>query len=250
MSIGSAKASRRAARVLVIDDDPLVQRIGQQVFAPPEYNYAAARNAIEGMQQVSRHRPNVVILDHVLPDDDGLHVLDQIRAIDPHLLVLYITAAGTSVNTIEAMKRGAFDFLAKPLDLDTLQQQVSRALESRRLMQTPVELLAGSERPRPAEMLVGNSAAMREVYKSIGRAAAQDLPVLIAGERGAGKELVARLIHEHGPRAERPFHTVKCSDFSGPWLESEIFGHEPGAFSGRTPVAAVVWRRPKAASCS
>ena len=95
---------------------------------------------------------------------------------------------------------------------------------------------------------MGNSAAMREVYKSIGRAAAQDLPVLIAGERrrqGTG----LRLIHEHGPRAERPFHTVKCSDFSGPWLESEIFGHEPGAFSGRTPDVAVAWRRPKAAWC-
>ena len=108
MSIGSRQSVAARRRVLVIDDDPLVQGFGQQVFAPPEYNYAAARNAIEGLQQVSRHRPDVVILDHVLPDDDGLHVLDQIRAIDPHLPVLYITAAGTSINTIEAMKRGAF----------------------------------------------------------------------------------------------------------------------------------------------
>jgi len=232
MTTGSGRAVPRAARVLVIDDDPLVQRIGQQVFAPPEYNYCAAGTASEGLKQVSRQRPDVVILDHVLPDEDGLCVLDQIRAIDRHVLVLFITAMGTSANTIEAMKRGAFDFLAKPLDLNLLQQQVSRALESRRLMRTPVELLAKSDVLPPTEMLVGNSTAMREVYKGIGRVAAQDLPVLIVGERGTGRELVARLIHENGPRASAPLHSVKCSDFSGPWLESEIFGHEAGAFSG------------------
>ena len=245
MSTGSATA-RRAARILLIDDDPLVQRVVQQVFAPPKYNYAAAGTASEGLQQISRHRPDVVILDHVLPDDDGLAMLDKIHAIDRHLLVLFITAQGTSSNTIEAMKRGAFDFLAKPLDLNTLQQQVSRALESRRLMLTPVELLPESDAPsnrdragRPAQSfeyteggLVGNSMAMRDVYKAIGRVAAQDLPVLIVGERGTGKELVARLIQENSPRAQKPFHTVKCSDFSGPWLESEIFGHEAGAFAG------------------
>jgi two-component system nitrogen regulation response regulator GlnG len=217
---------------LVIDDDPLVQRIGQQVFATPQYNYCAVGSASEGLKQITRQRPDVVILDHVLPDEDGLSLLDRIRALDPHLLVLFITAKGTSANTIEAMKRGAFDFLAKPLDLNVLQQQVSRALESRRLMLTPVELAPPDEGIRPAETLVGNSPAMREVYKCIGRAAAQDLPVLIVGERGTGKELVARLIQENGPRAQRPFHTVKCSDFSGPWLESELFGHEVGAFSG------------------
>ena len=203
----------------------MVHRIGQQVFAAPGFSYFAAGTAVEGMQQIARYRPDVVILDHVLPDQDGLTVLDQIRAFDRHLLVLFITTVGTSFNTIEAMKRGAFDFLAKPLDLDVLQTQVLRALETRRLMLAQVELQADGG-VQPAEMLVGNSVAMREVYKSIGRVAAQDLPVLIVGERGTGKELVARLIQENGPRARKPFHTVKCSDFSGPWLESELFGHE------------------------
>ncbi len=99
-------------------------------------------------------------------------------------------------------------------------------------MLTPVELMSEGDGFRPAEMLVGNSIAMREVYKAIGRVAAQDLPVLIVGERGTGKELVARLIQENCPRVHKPFHSVKCSDFSGPWLESEIFGHEAGAFHG------------------
>jgi two-component system nitrogen regulation response regulator GlnG len=232
MSTGSVRGAPRAARILLIDDDPLVQRIGQQVFAGPEYSYSSAGTASEGLRQLSRQRPDVVILDHVLPDEDGLCLLDRIHAVDRHVLVLFITAVGTSANTIEAMKRGAFDFLAKPLDLNVLQQQVSRALEARRLMLAPVELAPSDDAFPPAEMLVGNSAAMREVYKSIGRVAAQDLPVLIVGERGTGKELVARLIQENGPRAQKPFHTVKCSDFSGPWLESEIFGHENGAFSG------------------
>ena len=209
----------------------MVQRIGQEVFAAPDYCFFAAGTAAEGLSQIARQRPDVVILDHVLPDQDGLSVLDQIRVLDRHLLVLFITAMGTSLNTIEAMKRGAFDFLAKPLDLDVLQKQVLRALETRRLMLTPVELQPDSD-VQPAEMLVGNSVAMCEVYKSIGRVAAQDLPVLIIGERGTGKELVARLIQENGPRARKPFHTVKCSDFSGPWLESELFGHEADAFPG------------------
>lgn len=226
-----AKPSLRAPRVLVIDDDPMVQRIGEQVFAAPAYSYFAAGTAAEGLSQIARQRPDVVILDHVLPDQDGLAVLDQIRALDRHLLVLFITAVGTSLNTIEAMKRGAFDFLAKPLDLDVLQRQVLRALETRRLMLSPVELQAEGSVPA-AEMLVGNSAAMREVYKSIGRVAAQDLPVLIVGERGTGKELVARLISENGPRSGKALQTVKCSDFSGPWLESELFGHEAEAFPG------------------
>jgi two-component system nitrogen regulation response regulator GlnG len=230
--MGSARTSSRAPRVLVIDDDPLVQRIGQQIFAPPDYSYCAVGTASDGLKQITRQRPDVVILDHVLPDEDGLTLLDRIHAIDRHLVVLFVTAMGTSATTIEAMKRGAFDFLAKPLDLNVLEQQVSRALESRRLMMTPVELAPQGEDFRPAETLVGNSPDMREVYKSIGRAAAQDLPVLIIGERGTGKELVARLIQENGPRALRPFHTVKCSDFSGPWLESELFGHEAGAIAG------------------
>ncbi len=232
MATVTAMPSHRAPRVLLIDDDPVVQRIGEQVFAAPGYRYYSAGTAAEGLRQISRERPDVVILDRVLPDQDGLAVLDQIRSIDPHLLVLFITVMGTSLSTIEAMKRGAFDFLAKPLDVTALQRQVSRALEARRLMLAPVELRAEGGVPT-AEVLVGNSIAMREVYKSIGRVAAQDLPVLIVGERGTGKELVARLIHENGPRSRRPFHTVKCRDFSGPWLENELFGNEADADASR-----------------
>jgi two-component system nitrogen regulation response regulator GlnG len=231
MATVTAKPSLRVPRVLLIDDDPMVQRIGQQVFAAPGYSFFSAGTAAEGLSQISRQRPDVVILDRVLPDQDGLAVLDQIRSIDPHLLVLFITVMGTSLSTIEAMKRGAFDFLAKPLDVVALQRQVSRALETRRLMLTPVELQAEGGVPS-AEVLVGNSIAMRETYKSIGRVAAQDLPVLIVGERGTGKELVARLIHKNGPRSRKPLHTVNCRDFSGPWLESELFGHEAESFAG------------------
>ena len=105
MATVTVRPSLRTPRVLVIDDDPIVQRIGQEVFASPGYSYFVAGTAAEGLSQISRHRPDVVILDRVLPDQDGLAVLDQIRSLDRHLLVLFITAMGTSLNTIEAMKQ-------------------------------------------------------------------------------------------------------------------------------------------------
>lgn len=225
-------ASVRAPRVLLIDDDPLVQRLAARLFAEPEYSCAVAATAAEALEQLARIKPDVVILDHVLPDRSGLELLQLLYSFDRRLPVLFITAAGNSGNTIEAMKGGAFDYLTKPLDLDLLAAQVQRALQARQLMLAPVELADTSDPAEPGNVLVGRSESMHEVYKAVGRVASQDIPALIAGEAGTGKELIARLIYENGPRANRPFLSVKCSDFTWPWLDSELFGHEPGAFAG------------------
>ncbi|MFO0885042.1 MAG: sigma-54 dependent transcriptional regulator [Pirellulales bacterium] len=127
----------------------------------------------------------------------------------------------------------AFDYLSKPLDLEKLEEQVEHAVEARRLMRVPVVL--GDAEPsadHSGESLIGRSEAMQEVYKAIGRVTQLDAPVLIAGEPGTGKELVARAIYQNGNRASAPFQIVKCEDFTSPWLESELFGHEEGAFAG------------------
>ncbi len=224
--------SGRPARILLIDDDPLVQRIGLRLFASPDYACTVAGTAAEALKQLPLTKPDVVVLDHLLPDCTGIDLLRQIHTFDSRLPVILITVAGTSGNTIEAMKRGAFDFLAKPLDLDLLAAHVKRALESRRLMLTPVEMADANVTVEAGHVLVGQSDAMREVYKAIGRVATQNCPALITGEPGTGKELVARLIYENGLRSRGPLLTIKCNDFALPWLESELFGHEPGAFAG------------------
>jgi two-component system nitrogen regulation response regulator GlnG len=219
--------------VLLVDDDPLVQRIGSRLFAEPIYACSVAASAAEAQEQLPKLKPDVVILNDLLPDGSGLDLLEHMQAFDRRLPVLLITVTGASGNTIEAMKRGAFDLLAKPLDPSALLAHVQRALQARRLMLAPVQM-AAAQRDADSEVLVGQSEAMREVYKSIGRVATHEVPVLIAGEAGTGKELAARLVFENGPRAQRPFLTIKCSDFALPWLESELFGHEPGGVPGAT----------------
>jgi two-component system nitrogen regulation response regulator GlnG len=218
--------------VLLIDDDPLVQRIGARLFAEPDYSCAVAATAAEALEQLARFKPDVVILANALPDRAGLELLPQVNAFDSRLPVLFMTTAGSGGQTIDAIMGGAFDCLNKPLDPDLLAAQVQRALQARRLMLAPVEMSAAREPREASRALVGQSESMHEVYKGIGRVALQDMPVLIAGEPGSGKELVARSVHENGLRATGPFLTVHCRDFASPWLDSELFGHEPGALPG------------------
>lgn len=225
--------ARRQPRIVVIDDDPLLLRLVKGILDPERYSVSTSESGRGGIELVKQIRPDVVVLDNLLPDLDGLLVLQQIRQLDGQLPILFITAQQSSQTAIEAMKRGAFDYLSKPLDLEKLEEQVEHAVEARRLMRVPVVL--GDAEPstdHSGESLIGRSEAMQEVYKAIGRVTQLDAPVLIAGEPGTGKELVARAIYQNGNRASAPFQIIKCEDFSTPWLESELFGHEEGAFAG------------------
>jgi two-component system nitrogen regulation response regulator GlnG len=219
--------------VLVIDDDPMVQHWCRRELADRDVTVVEARTAAEGLAVVGRQRVDVVMLDVMLPDMSGLETYQQIHERVPKLPVIFITAGGESETAIEAMKLGALDYLFKPLDRQRVRERIARAVDMRRLMETPVEfdLPAGSEDRNP-DRLVGRCAAMQEVYKAIGRVAPQDVTVLIRGESGTGKELVARAIYQHSRRANGPFLAINCAAIPESLLESELFGHERGAFTG------------------
>jgi two-component system nitrogen regulation response regulator GlnG len=218
--------------LLVIDDKASILQAFRRAFRDPEVTLHTASSGAEGLELVSRHRPDVVILDIYLPDLSGLEVFRRIRQQSARIPVILITGHGTTETAIEAMKLGAFDYLLKPLDVEQPQALVARALTISRLMQVPAVIADEGPAPEGADVLVGRSPAMQEVYKAIGRVAPQDLTVLILGESGTGKELVARAIYRHSGRAAGPFLAINCAAIPEQLLESELFGHEKGAFTG------------------
>jgi two-component system nitrogen regulation response regulator GlnG len=222
------------ANLLLIDDDPdlLPDQIAH-VFPPPEHGVEVAQTGVEGLRRAAKERPDVILLDLRLPDQSGLDVLRQLRQIDARIPVVLVTALRSADSAIEAMREGAYDYLLKPLDLQNLDRVVGEALKVARLMREPARV-AGTppDDDQKGDAIVGSSPAMQEVYKAIGRVADQTFPVLITGESGTGKELVARAIYQHGPRAKAPFLALNCAAIPETLLESELFGHEKGAFTG------------------
>jgi len=193
---------------------------------------AVAGTGGDGLEQVRAEPPDVILLDLRLPDQSGLEVYQQIRAIDARIPVIFVTMAKAADAAIEAMKQGAYDYLFKPLDLHQLKRVVAEALEVARRMHEPAVIAETLPDADVDGAILGGCPAMREVYKAIGRVAAQDVPVLITGESGTGKELVARAVYQHGPRAKAPFLALNCAAIPENLLESELFGHEKGSFTG------------------
>ncbi len=221
------------ARLLVVDDEPNVLFSMEQGLKSESLDVITARTAREGLEKVLRERPDAVILDVRLPDMSGLDAFDRIRQVDPRLPVVVITAFAATETAIEAMKRGAFEYLLKPVDLRQLRDVVAKAIEQRRM--THVRALIDDEEgpdDGAVDRIVGHSPAMQEVYKAIGRVAGQDVAVLVLGESGTGKELVARAIYQHGRRSQGPFTAINCAAIPEALLEGELFGHERGAFTG------------------
>ncbi|HEY2251978.1 MAG TPA: sigma-54 dependent transcriptional regulator [Planctomycetaceae bacterium] len=224
------------ATVLVVDDDRATRHVISQAFENRGLTVLTARSASDGLEIVAEQHPDVVLLDVLLPDISGLEAYQNIRRLDPRLPVIFITAGGSSDTAIEAVKIGAFDYLLKPLDLAQVRNLVDQALEMRRLMHVPVALPGaqpGAEEGHGQEdRMIGRSPQVLEVYKSIGRVASQDVTVLIRGESGTGKELIARAIYQHSQRSKAPFLAVNCAAIPDALLESELFGHEKGSFTG------------------
>jgi two-component system nitrogen regulation response regulator GlnG len=216
--------------LLVIDDEESVRYSFRRVFEGDKVQVLTAPTAADGVQQLRDHKPDVVVLDLQLPDRSGLEVFNEIQALDAKRPVIFITAHGTTDTAIEAMKRGAFDYLVKPVDLDRLSQVLDRAFEAARLMHVPAVLPAEDSGDR----IVGRSHVMQEMCKALGRVAPQDVNVLILGESGTGKELVARALYHHSQRRGKPFLAINCAAIPETLLESELFGHEQGAFTGAT----------------
>jgi nitrogen regulation protein NR(I) len=226
-------------RILVIDDDRSVRHVITKAFEGSDVEVGAAATAADGMRLLGEISPEVVLLDVMLPGTSGLDLFAQIHDVDAKLPVIFITSHASSETAIKAMTLGAFDYLLKPLDLTQIQDLVRQALEIRRLMNTPVEIPGtadaesnGRAVPVIGDSLVGRSPQMQDVYKAIGRVAPQDVTVLVRGESGTGKELVARAVYQHGPRSKGPFLAVNCAAIPDALLESELFGHEKGSFTG------------------
>src|SRR5437868_6203297 len=222
------------ATLLLIDDDPdLLRDRVSHVLPAPAHRVEVAQTGAEGLERVAAACPDVILLDLRLPDQSGLDILRQLRQIDARIPVVMVTVARSSDSAIEAMRHGAYDYLLKPIDLQKLDRVISEALKVSRLMREPAVV---AETPPDEELegvaIIGSCPGMQETYKAIGRVADQTLPGLITGESGTGKELVARAIYQHGPRAQAPFLALNCAAIPENLLESELFGHEKGAFTG------------------
>jgi two-component system nitrogen regulation response regulator GlnG len=217
---------------LIIDDETNVLYSLQTGLETDDLTVVTAKTGKRGLALVPKENPDVVIVDVRLPDMSGLDVFDKIKEVAPRVPVVIITAFAATETAIEAMKRGAFDYLLKPVDLHHLREVISRALELRRMQSVPAVFDQPEGDEGGTDPIIGRSPLMQEVYKAVGRIAPQDVTVLILGESGTGKELVARAIYQHSRRADKPFLALNCAAIPESLLESELFGHERGAFTG------------------
>ena len=227
------------SRVLVADDDPSVRFVLAKAMEAAGHDVIQAEDGDAAARAIDAGGVDLALVDVRMPGRDGFAVLDHARGKgDGAPAIVLLTAADSVKNAIEAMKRGAWDYLAKPFDVDEVELLVARALESRRLAAEVRALkgTTGGARPpdpgSPESGLVGKSRAMREVFKAIGRVAPTQETVLVTGPSGSGKELVARAIHLHSPRASGPFVAINCAAIPSELLESELFGAAKGAFTG------------------
>jgi two-component system nitrogen regulation response regulator GlnG len=223
--------------LLAIDDDPAILHSFKYIFRNTDLTLLTAATGREALDMVAQRPPDVVILDLNLPDMSGMDTFHRLRQIDARIPVIFITGHGTTETAIEAIKFGAYDYLLKenllqPSETARLRELVGRALEISRLMHVPATTPDEPPSAGPADRLVGRCPAMQAVYKAIGRVAPQDVTVLILGESGTGKELVARAIYQHSRRGGGPFLTINCAAIPEQLLESELFGHEKGAYTG------------------
>ena len=220
--------------VLVIDDDEKICWAFEQFLESEGYCPSIANNAEEGLRRIAADKPDVVLLDVKLPGMSGLEALGEIKAHHPWVIVIIITAYDDMETTIEAMRLQAFDFVPKPIDLDIVKSVLERAFRTQSVRSTlPVDTADESSAAQiGGHRLVGRSSQMREIYKLIGVMASNTVTVLIEGETGTGKDLVARAIHAGSERRDKPFIPVDCGALPDELLESELFGYEEGAFTG------------------
>ena len=220
-------------KLLVVDDDNLILDCFRYAFPPEQLSLETAGNVAQALALFRKHSFDAVVADIRLPDSSGLQLLQNLQELDVRVPVILMTGHGTANTAIEAMRCGAFEYLLKPLDVDVLQAVIDRALETSRMTRTPARIATESEADaEEGDLIVGQCPAMQEVYGQIGRVTGQDVTVLILGESGTGKEVVARAIYQYSKRAEKPFLAINCAAIPENLLESELFGHEKGSFTG------------------
>ena len=226
---------KQKKHILIVDDEPSMRQNIVELMESEGYNYSEAGQGEEAISLVKRIIPDLVLLDINLPQRNGLSVLSEIQKLFPKLPVIIFTAFGTSERAIEAMKLGAFDYIEKPFELDEFLLTIKRALDYSELLDELKQLrfqVQDISSSLASDQIIGRSPQMQEIFKLIGKVALSDATVLIQGESGTGKELIADAIQRHSLRRDKPYIKVNCGALSESILESEIFGHEKGSFTG------------------
>jgi DNA-binding NtrC family response regulator len=218
--------------VLLVEDKDSLRGMLRHALEAQGHDVLEARDEAEAVQHLRESRPAVVLTDLKLPSGDGLGVLRAAKELDPELQVVVMTAFGSIQDAVTAMREGAMDFLAKPVDPDHLVLMVERAIAQRRMLTDYVLLKQELAERRGAPRIIGEDPQLRQVSQQLHRAAGTDTTVLLEGESGTGKELFARALHVLSPRADGPFVAINCAAIPENLLETELFGHEKGAFTG------------------
>jgi DNA-binding NtrC family response regulator len=219
-------------RILIVDDEDGMRRLLSRVLTREGYETSAVGSGAEALRLVASERFDLVVTDIKMPEMDGLQLLAELKEYEPSLPIIVITAYGTIENAVQALRSGAYDYIAKPFENDEIKLTVAKAFERERLLAENRYLHAELEGRYDFSGIVGGSLAMQQVYDMASSVAVSNANVLITGESGTGKELLARSIHYSSLRKEKPFVVLNCAALSEGVLESELFGHEKGAFSG------------------
>jgi DNA-binding NtrC family response regulator len=217
-------------KILIVDDELGVRDSLRMIFKK-DYQVTVAGSSAEAWERVQSEEPDLIFLDIIMPGKDGMEILKEIRQIQPLTPVVMLTATKTVKTAVEAMKLGAYDYITKPFDLEELRVVAQKALESRDLRKDNLRLQGEVEERYRFDNIIGKSKEMRDIYSTIRQIAEKNSTVLIHGESGTGKELVARAIHYNSLRKDKPFVAVNCAAIPDTLIESELFGHEKGAFT-------------------
>ncbi|HSE43095.1 MAG TPA: sigma-54 dependent transcriptional regulator, partial [Acidobacteriota bacterium] len=220
--------TRAKPNLLIVDDDAVTADMIAQALEKEGYGIKIAHSGVEAMDEGRNKTFDLVLTDLRMPEQDGMDVLNWFRREQPSAIVVLMTAFGSSGSAIDSIQQGAYDYVSKPFKIDELRSVIRKALSARNARKVDLNDLDETD----FEPLIGRSQSMIEIYKIIGRAADSDSPVLILGETGSGKELIARALHEKSIRRSFPFLAINCSALTESLLESELFGHEKGAFTG------------------
>jgi nitrogen regulation protein NR(I) len=220
--------------ILIVDDDKSI-RYSLKRMLEGSFAILTAQNGEEALQRVRENSPDLVLMDIKMPGQSGMEALKEIKGIDPKILVIMMTAYGTTETAIEAMKYGAFDYIIKPFPIPQMKDLVEKAISLRKLMKEQVTYAQREDENQAEgkeERIIGASPKMQEIYKLVGQISQSDITVLLRGESGTGKELLARAIYHHSLRSNQTFLPINCAAIPDTLLESELFGHEKGAFTG------------------